>query len=246
MFIGLGWVTGCDTGGDSKSEESADDGGTPVDLAYAKVLIEHNATDEDTGFQIASDGDAWNDLTVRDPDGNAVLAVSTVGGMRSVGLTEMFFETQEPPNDEVPIADMVANLPEGTYAFAGQSVEGDTTQGEATLTHDIPEGPNITAPADGAVVDADADLTISWDPVTETIDGDAVEVTHYQLIVELDVETEHQGFGASVFSVHVPSTVTSMRVPSEFLEPASPYAFEVLAIEESGNQTLTSRSFETQ
>jgi hypothetical protein len=103
----------------------------------------------------------------------------------------------------------------------------------------------ITAPAENAVVSADEDLAIAWEPVTETIDGDPVTVTHYQLIVEREGEPLHQGFGASIFSVHVPASITSMRVPSEFLQPASRYAFEVLAIEESGNQTLAARGFET-
>jgi hypothetical protein len=37
--------------------------------------------------------------------------------------------------------------------------------------------------------------------------------------------------------------VTSLRVPSEFLERNVRYKFEVLAIEAGGNQTLTERSF---
>ncbi len=56
----------------------------------------------------------------------------------------------------------------------------------------------------------------------------------------------HPGFGRSLYSVHVPATVTSMRVPAEFLEPEMQYVFEVLAIEESGNQTLSSSEFETE
>ena len=37
-----------------------------------------------------------------------------------------------------------------------------------------------------------------------------------------------------------------VTVPDEFLEPATAYAWEVLAIEESGNQTLSSSDFETE
>ena len=247
----LAFPAACDSGGDGAGGDSSGDsdgngGGTPVDLAYAKLLIEHNATDEDTGFQIATDGDAWNDLIITGPDGNAILSVSTVGAMRNVGLTEMFFETQEPENAVAPIDEWIANLPEGTYSFSGTDVEGTTTQGEATLTHDTPAGPVITAPEEDAVVSADEDLTISWDPVAVTIDDVEVNVTHYQLIVEEDVESEHQGFGKTIYSVTVPSTVTSMRVPSEFLAAGTAYAFEVLAIEESGNQTLSSSAFETE
>jgi hypothetical protein len=44
----------------------------------------------------------------------------------------------------------------------------------------------------------------------------------------------------------VPATTTSMSVPAEFLKPGTTYAWEVLAQEESGNQTLSSGTFETE
>jgi len=175
-----------------------------------------------------------------------VLAIETQGTLRNVGLTELFYETQEPLNAVVPIPDWLANLPEGEYHFRGLSVEGRELTGKTPLTHAIPAGPVITAPAEDAVVSADEDLTISWEHVTQTIYGQPVNVTHYQLIVELAVETPHNGFGKSELSVHAPSTVTSMRVPAEFLQPASPYEFEILAIEQSGNQTIAAQEFSTQ
>jgi hypothetical protein len=46
-------------------------------------------------------------------------------------------------------------------------------------------------------------------------------------------------------SIHVPRTVTSIVLPNGFLEPRTAYDWEVLAIERSGNQTLSSRSFRT-
>ncbi len=217
-----------------------------ITFSYAKLLIEHNATDEDTGFQLATDGEAWNRLDIIGPDARPVLSVRTRGRMQQVGLTEMFFETQEPENAEVPIPEMLANLPEGDYEFEGLSVDGVEIDGVATLTHAIPAGPVLVEPAPGSVVDPDEDLDIVWEPVMETIYGDPVNVTHYQVIVEKDEELTHPGFGRSLFSVHIPASVTSMRVPAEFLEPGSPYKFEVLALEESGNQTLSSSEFETE
>ena len=50
----------------------------------------------------------------------------------------------------------------------------------------------------------------------------------------------------SSLSMYVPAGVTSMRVPKEFLEAGTDYDWEVLAIEESGNQTLSSGKFSTQ
>lgn len=217
-----------------------------IPFSYAKMLIEHNATDEDTGFQLAVDGDAWSRLDIIGPDKRPVLSVRARGRMQDVGLTEMFFETQEPENAEVPIPEMLANLPEGEYEFEGVSVEGEEMEGVATLTHAIPAGPVLVSPAEGSVVDPDTDLEVVWMPVTETIYGAPVNVTHYQVIVEEDVEFTHPGFGRSLYSIHVPASLTSMRVPAEFLAPGTPYKFEVLAIEESGNQTLSSSEFETE
>ena len=39
-------------------------GGTPIPLKEAKLIIEHNATDEDTGFQGFIDSEGWQKLDV--------------------------------------------------------------------------------------------------------------------------------------------------------------------------------------
>jgi hypothetical protein len=46
-------------------------------------------------------------------------------------------------------------------------------------------------------------------------------------------------------SMYLPPDVTEMTIPEEFLEPGTDYEWEVLAIEESGNQSLNSSSFST-
>jgi hypothetical protein len=48
-----------------------------------------------------------------------------------------------------------------------------------------------------------------------------------------------------VLSVHVPPSVTSLTIPDEFLEPGTTYELEVLVLEVSGNQTLSSLFFQT-
>ena len=52
--------------------------------------------------------------------------------------------------------------------------------------------------------------------------------------------------GKNAISVYLPASATSLTVPNEFLEPATAYLWEVLAIGESGNQTLSSSDFETE
>lgn len=231
--------TGCD------GEEPPEDA-TPV-MKDAKLLIEHNATDEDTGFQGFADGDPWNELVIRDPDGEQILIVYPESGLFDFGLTELFFETSEPPNDEVPISEVLARLPEGTYTFTGDMVDGDSSEITATFSHTIPAGPQLLTPADGST-DVDAtDTVISWQPVTQDINGSAVTIVGYQVIVEKDEEPQFpQGFAQSLFSIYLPATATSIAVPPEFMESGVAYAYEVLAIEISGNQTLSSAEFETQ
>lgn len=230
--------TGC-TGGEPP------EGDTPV-MKAAKLLIEHNATDEDTGFQGFADGDPWNELVISDPDGKQILTVYPETGLFDFGLTELFFETCEPPNADVPISEVLARLPEGTYTYTGDMVDGDVSEMTATFTHTIPAGPQLLTPADGSTdVDA-ANTVISWQPVTQDINGSSVTIVGYQVIVEKDEEPQYpQGFAKSHFSIYLPATATSIAVPPEFMESGEAYAYEVLAIEISGNQTLTSAEFET-
>ena len=186
-------------------------------------------------------------MTITGPDGVQIVVVNARGSFIDFGLTELFFETSEPLNAEVPIADVLARLPEGTYTFTAAIVDGQESSVTATFSHDIPAGPVLTSPEDGAE-DVDADnVVVSWEAVTTDINGAGITIVGYQVIVELDEEPEFPlGFSRPVFSIFLPATATTVTVPSEFFESGADYEFEVLAIEESGNQTLSSGEFTTQ
>ncbi len=232
-----------ETGDGCEDSEDVDAEG----LNTAKILIEHNATDEDTGFQGFADGDPWNQLIITDPDNVDVVSAVAGAGLFDFGLTEFFFETNEPENAEVSIEEVLARMPEGTYTFTGDIVDGDESVITATLTHNIPMGPVLMTPEDGAE-DVDPDNTVvSWQPVTTDLEGDPITIVGYQVIVEIDEEPEFAaGFAQSEFSVYVSAGVTSVTIPAEFMVSGEEYEYEVLAIEDSGNQTLTSAEFETQ
>lgn len=228
----------------SSASASAD----PIPLKEAKLNIEHNAKDNDTGFQGFLDSEGWEDITVTGPDGK-VLNLRGMGDLGSLGLTELFFETVEPENADVPIEDVLAVLPEGNYTFYGSAIEvGEKmgpTLGVAWLTHDIPAGPVLLTPEEGEVVPVD-DLLVSWAPVTTTLTGGPVDIISYQLIIE-KVEPPHPHMiGKRGLSMYLPATTTSMTISAGFLEPGTDYAWEVLAIEESGNQALMSGEFSTE
>ena len=215
-------------------------------LADAKMLIEHNATDEDTGFQGFADADAWNELTIMDAEGSLILTAIALGGLDDFGLTEFFFETSEPENAEVPIDDVIERLPEGVYAFSGDLVEEGPAGLTTEFTHDIPAGAELLTPEEDAEgVDA-SNTVISWELVEEDIDEDDIEIVGYQVIVEeAGPAYDDDGFAKPVMSAYLNSDATSLTVPAEFMKTDGCYEFEVLAIEKSGNQTLASAAFET-
>jgi hypothetical protein len=86
----------------------------------------------------------------------------------------------------------------------------------------------------------------SWGAVSTTITGETVNIIAYQLIIEKDEPPHRHMIGKIGLSIYVPASVTSITIPDGFLEPGTSYKWEVLAIEESGNQTLSSSEFQTQ
>jgi hypothetical protein len=216
-------------------------------LKDAKLNIEHNATDHDTGFQGFIDSEGWQRLDVRGPGGQ-VLTFEARGSLAKLGVTELFFETVEPANADVSIDAILAKLPEGRYTIAGPAQENGKsagrTSGTAWLTHDIPAGPKLVSPAEGARVPVRG-VVARWQPVSKTITGQPVKIIAYQLIIEKDVAPHRHMIGKFGLSMYLPPSVTSIAVPNGFLEPGTKYQWEVLAIEPSGNQTLSSGEFRT-
>jgi hypothetical protein len=81
-------------------------------------------------------------------------------------------------------------------------------------------------------------VVISWSPVTGPPKGfprRRIDIVGYQILVD-------------PFQVTLPGTSTSVTLPPEFVASLSPgeHPFEVLAIDASGNQTITESSFVTQ
>jgi hypothetical protein len=215
-------------------------------FSQTKIIIEVNATDGDAGIQVFLDGTGWKSLQVFDPNGLKVLDISADanGSIGMQGLTELFFESAEPSFDEQTLEQLFARFPEGNYTFVGITVNDAKLTGKATLKHNIPDGPVIVSPAEGGpALNPNAPVVIDWDPVTNSFPGTAlpVNVVAYQVIVE---RVKPQPL--RVFSVDLTATVTQVTVPLEFLQGNAEYAFEVLAIEASGNQTISHGAFVTQ
>jgi hypothetical protein len=136
----------------------------------------------------------------------------------------------------LPLDEFLQRFPAGEYRFVGKTINGDTLFSIATLTHVLPDGPVLVSPAEDSVQDP-SNTVITWLPVADPPGG---RIVRYEVIVE-----DENFVPARVFSAAVPATVTSMMVPPTFLLPNSEYEFEVIAIEEGGNQTISESSFRT-
>ncbi len=216
----------------------------PVRLPAAKLYIEHNGTAADTGVHGLFDGTDWRQLYVHDPNGRLILSVSPKRQLRTQSMSGIFFESAEPPNSEVPIAEILRRFPEGQYQVSGQTADGSRLTGAATFTHNIPAIPVITFPADESTVPA-TNLTVRWNHVTQTLDGRPLLRTGYEVILTKDGVVDPNGFSAPALSIHVPPSVTSLTVPNQFLERNSRYEIEIIVLETSGNQTIASLFFQT-
>ncbi len=159
-------------------------------------------------------------------------------GYGEFGLTELFTEGAEPSLFDVPLDELLAFFPEGIYRFVGTLAEGGTIRGEGRLSHAVPAGPDVACTQDAV----DNRLRICWDPVAGPAVDPAggvfphrrIKVVEYQVIV-------------GSFQVTVPASDTRMRVtvPPEFVRSleTGEHGFEVLAIDRSGNQTISAGSF---
>lgn len=226
--------------------------GQTTQIATAKLIIEYNATDQDIGVHGAFDDHGWKVLCVFDPDGRLVLRVSPESQLRDLTMAGIFFESREPPASEFSFADLEARFPEGEYTVRAESFDGQILVGSATFTHDVPAPPTIESP--GLAADPRdtrkspvplQDLVVAWQDVTATVSGEPVDITGYEVIVTKEGAEDPNGFSQPIYDVHVPPSLNSLRVPVEFLEAGTVYELEVLALEASGNQTITVGFFKT-
>jgi len=206
----------------------------------ARLKIEYNATDGDAGLQIFADTeDPWQEITVTNPGGRSVAHFEADDVIENFGLTELFSESSEPSFAEFPFDDFKQLFPEGKYTFEGVTIDGARLRSTFVLTHDVPDGPRITSPTDGATLDSGG-LVVTWDPVT-TPKG--VDVVAYEVIVVNDKGAPSGG--ERTLDVTLPATASRFPVPAEFLQRGT-YKTEVLAIDDGGNQTLNEVAFRIQ
>jgi len=218
-----------------------------------RTIIEINATDGDTGFQVFIDGDEWKQATIRDPNAKQIYDVQGFASVREQGLTENFFESAEPSCDEDPLVNFLERFPAGEYTVIGKTVDGEKLERTATLTHDLPRAPINLVPIGGGV-DPTNPVSVLWSPGAGlgNCPPNGAEIGNpalfgYQVIVVRADPTPEV-----VLDADLPAAATQMTIPPEFLQPDAIYKYEVIAIEsrtnvdsevEKGNQTLSEGFF---
>jgi hypothetical protein len=207
----------------------------------SRIFIEYNSSDNDLGFHVSLDGEDWKTLKIFNPDGKLIFDLHGKGAYKQLGMTELFFEGAEPSLFEFPLEELLALMPPGVYEFKGRTVDGEKITGESTLSHAVPAGPDVSASDDTVVGNS---LTIRWETVDEVATDPAggifpdlpINVVEYQIIVE--------SFQVTLPAAEPPAQM-SVTVPPEFVASleSGTHEFEVLAIDEGGNQTITSGTF---
>ena len=113
--------------------------------------------------------------------------------------------------------------------------------GSFKFTHHLPAGPVLITPvpAKGAECASRVPLpvTIAWEPVTTSAFGLPLKIVAYEVIVENDADV--------TLDFKFPANIRELTVPDGLLKPGADYIFEVLAIEEGKNQTITEGCFST-
>ncbi len=219
-----------------------------------RVLIEINATDGDAGFHALVDGDAWKEVKL---SGSKLFKAGAKGALREQGLTEIFFESDEPPcdpsvaddpEDVVTVEEVLERFPAGPYRFSGKSIEpGGRLGGGTVLTHALPAAPDIAGFDESVGVDPN-DAVITWAPGSDLgncpddelvnngviPDPASVAVVFWEVVVEPDLEELPSP--KRVFSAQVPVGTTSVQVSPQYLtsyqsEGVTEFKFEVGAVE---------------
>src|SRR5262245_11105390 len=202
-------------------------------LEISKIHWEYNSSANDLGVHVSLDGEDWSQLSITNPGNKVIFQVKGGGPYKKLGLTELFFEGAEPTLDEFPLEDLLALFPEGEYRCEGKTVDNVPVVGTADFSHAIPDGPHVSATV------GTGSVRISWTAVSAPPPGfpdEPIDVVSYQVLVP------------ETLDVIVPSSVHSLTLPPEYvvsLEPGE-HDFEVLAIDRSGNQTITEGTFETE
>lgn len=211
-----------------------------IAFSKADLYFELNATDGDIGLHGLLDGEAWSAVRIVGPGGQfEVIRAVANDDSPEFGVTELFFESNEPPLANRSFAELLALFPPGQYDFLGTTTVGQPIVGEDILTAAIPCPVNIEASMNHG------ELSIEWTLAPGAFDPDtgvcksrsrAVRPIGVQVVMVLGL-----GDGSErVFSADMPPQNGDIEIPEEFLAgEIEESKVEILVVDKSGNRTST-------
>ena len=225
-------------------------------FSEAQLYFELNHTDGDLGIHGLIDGDAWKSLEIEGPGEQLLMNVWIRGSLRKQGMTEIFFESDEPSFDELTPAAFFKRFPQGIYEIEGITLEDEELEAEIRLSHVMARPPGgIKVNGKNAAVNCDATLpvvsepvTLDWNAVTKshpTVGTPNVNVTVLTYEVVGEIEREGQNPDVLVFKADLPRNVTAFVFPESFTALADgEMKFEIVTKLTNGNQTAVESCFE--
>lgn len=216
------------------------------EFSIFQLYYELNASAGDVGLHGMLDGDTWSTADILGP-GGTFRVVRALANDDSVefGLTQLFFESNEPPIGERSFNELKTQFPPGVYEAVGATPDNGSLTATKSLTADLPCPPRVFAPQ----VDDD-ELVLKWrlkpgvyDPDTQICDSRRnVDVATIEAIVDL------QRPGSSekrTYDVLLAPDSREIAVPMEFFRGSDGLAAkaEILIIDRSGNRTAVEREF---
>ncbi len=221
----------------------------------AQLYFELNHTDSDLGIHGLIDGDAWKSLKIEGPSEQELMNVWIRNNLRKQGMTEFFFESDEPSFQELSPAAFFKRFPQGVYEFEGITLEDEELEAEIRLSH-VMAGPPASIKVNGknSAKNCDATLpvvsepvTLDWSPVTKShpkvgTPNVNVQVQQYQVVGEIEREGVPD---VLVLAVDLPPNVTAFEFPEDFTGMADgEMKFEIVIKLKNGNQTAVESCFE--
>lgn len=216
-------------------------------FAEAQIYLELNDTDGDLGIHASIDGEPWTHLDIEGPSDVSLLRIVSRNQLHAQGLTQVSFESAEPPFDELDPSAFLQRFPEGRYEIEGRAQDGGTIESTAVLSHVLAAPPeNITLSGVLAADSCDAEpipaigapVHVRWDPVTrshpEIGRRGPVKVSRYQLFVEGDGVT---------FGVDLPPSVTAIDIPAAITQLEREFKLEIIVRTADGNNTAVESCF---
>lgn len=219
-------------------------GGANAQVEFSKhdIYFELNATDGDAGLHGILDGDAWASAKIKGPGGtfDVIRAISNQDSPE-FGMTELFFESNEPPLEERSFAELITLFPPGNYKFVGV-----TTANEAMVAWDILSVAMPCPPVVRVKRDAEGDMLIRWrlQPGDYNPDTGVCSQTNpvTPALVQAFFSVENEDIGLSrTFSVDLDPATRRVEVPDEFFFGVDPDEVdakaEVIVVAPDGNRT---------